>query len=73
MTSAEFAQARQTLGLRNADLARVLDLSPARASQTFSDWLRGVQAIDPARARLIRAYLDGYRPADWPQTQTAAR
>lgn len=66
MTPEEFRTARDALALPSADLARLLGVSPARATQTFSDWGRGVTAIDPARVRLLRAYLDGYRPADWP-------
>jgi DNA-binding transcriptional regulator YiaG len=66
MTPAEFQQARQLLGLSNAQLARMLGLSPARATQTFSDWANDVRTMDESRARLLRAYLDGYRPADWP-------
>lgn len=66
MTPAEFQEARHTLGLPAADLARLLGISPTRATQTFSDWVRGVRQIDPARVLLLRAYLDGYRPADWP-------
>ena len=68
MTPKEFQKARQSLGLSAPDLARVLGISPARATQTFSDWFRGVKPMDAARARLMRAYLDGYRPDDWPTT-----
>lgn len=66
MTPEEFQQARQSLGLPAADLARLLGVNPTRATQTFSDWARGVRSIDKGRARLLRAYLDGYRPDDWP-------
>ncbi|WP_284262494.1 helix-turn-helix domain-containing protein [Roseicyclus amphidinii] len=66
MNSAEFQQARQTLGLPAADLARMLGVSSERAVQTFSDWANGRRQIDQGRARLLRAYLDGYRPPDWP-------
>jgi DNA-binding transcriptional regulator YiaG len=66
MTPEDFQQARQSLGLSAPDLARVLGVSPTRARQTFSDWSRGAKTMDPARARLVRAYLAGYRPPDWP-------
>lgn len=66
MTPAEFARARQELGLRNADLARMLGLSEARAATTFWQWAAGRRRIDPAHALLMRAYLNGYRPPDWP-------
>lgn len=66
MTPAEFQAARQSLGLPDRDLARLIEVSEARATQTFSDWSRGVTGIDRAKARLLRAYLGGYRPPDWP-------
>ena len=70
MTPAEFQQARQSLGLPAPDLARLLGISPPRGVQTFSDWVTGKRNIDPARARLLRAYLDGYRPEDWPEKES---
>lgn len=66
MTPDEFAQARQKLGLRNADLARMLGVAESRATKTFYDWRHGFYPLDAAKARLLRAYLDGYRPPDWP-------
>lgn len=60
-------EARITLGLSTTQLGVMLGLSPARAGQTVSDWTRGVRQMDEGRARLLQAYLDGYRPADWPQ------
>lgn len=63
---AEFLKARQDLGLTDTELAQMLGISPARAHQTFSDWKRGVRKIDKSRQRLLVAYLDGYRPTDWP-------
>lgn len=66
MTPDEFAQARQKLGLRNADLARLLGVAEGRATKTIYDWRHGVYPLDAARVRLLRAYLDGYRPPDWP-------
>ena len=70
MTPAEFTEARRKLGLPAADLAPLIGVSPARAVQTFSDWATGRRQIDAAKALLLRAYLDGYRPADWPVTDT---
>ena len=67
MTPEQFQQARQSLGLPDPDLARMLGVSPRRSAQTFSDWKRGVKDMDEGRARLLQAYLDGYRPQDWPQ------
>lgn len=67
MTPDEIKSARTVLGLNNADLATMLDISPTRAKQTISDWITGKRQMDGARGRLLRAYLAGYRPDDWPQ------
>lgn len=66
MTPDQIRQARQTLGLSPSDLGRMLGVSPTRAIQTLSDWQNGRRIMDEGRARLLRAYLDGYRPSDWP-------
>jgi transcriptional regulator with XRE-family HTH domain len=63
MTAAEIRAAREALGLSQAALARVLGYgSAARVSELE----RGARGASPAVARLLAAYLDGYRPADWP-------
>lgn len=72
MTPAEIKQARQSLGLSVADLARMLDTDPQtvrRMEQTedASTFRRPA----PRMERLIAAYLSGYRPADWPTTCAA--
>ena len=61
-------QARAALGLSAVDLVRMLGVSPDRARQTLSDWRTGRRQMDEARARLLAAYLSGYRPPDWPTT-----
>ena len=63
MTPAEIAAARATLGLTQAQLAGVMGL---RGSATVSDWERGAKPANPQNIRLLQAYLDGYRPPDWP-------
>lgn len=67
MTPAKFQEARRKLGLPASDLGRMLGISPQRAVQTFSDWATGRRDMDEARARLMSAYLSGYRPDDWPE------
>lgn len=73
MNGNEIKAAREALGLKNADLAAMLDITPARATQTISDWVTGRQQMDGARARLLRAYLAGYRPDDWPHDKARQR
>lgn len=63
MTPAAFAEARKSLGLTQAQLAATMGLS---AREILARWETGAHAIPPTAARLLQAYLDGYRPADWP-------
>lgn len=63
MTPDEIRAARQQLGLTQAHLARVLG---------YGDHMRvheietGKRTPSDAVVRLLRAYLAGYRPDDWP-------
>lgn len=66
MTPTDIKQARQSLGLTQDQLAAVMGL---RGKQTISEWERGVRNADAANVRLLQAYLDGYRPKDWPETR----
>lgn len=67
MTPAEIKEARQSLGLTGGQLAPLLGYSARRAEQAMSEIESGKTMNDAAR-RLLQAYLDGYRPADWPVT-----
>jgi transcriptional regulator with XRE-family HTH domain len=59
----EIRVARLRLGLTQAQLAPLLGYSDvARVSELE----RGVRQPGDAVLRLLRAYLDGYRPPDWP-------
>lgn len=66
MTPKAFSQARAKLQLTMAELAPLLgydgDLGRAQISLMES----GERTIRPAQERLLQAYLDGYRPKDWP-------
>lgn len=37
-----------------------------RGKAAISEWERGVRLPDGRSMRLLHAYLDGYRPPDWP-------
>ena len=65
MTPAEIRAARKTLALTQGQLAAVLHLGK-RGQSTVSEWERGVKSPSAQTVLLLRAYLDGYRPADWP-------
>lgn len=71
MTPAEIIQARLALGLSRAQLAALLDLkTPQDVQRMEMPEAASTHRRPPVRAvRLIRAYLAGYRPADWPTPQ----
>lgn len=63
MNPSEFKEARLSLGLTQKQAAQVLGYSHhARVSSVE----RGERKAGGAVIRLLRAYLDGYRPKDWP-------
>lgn len=67
MTSNDIKEARRKLGLSISDMAKALetDVSTVRKMELPE---ASAQHRLPARrmVRLIRAYLDGWRPTDWP-------
>lgn len=63
VTPAEVRAARETLALTQGQLAVVMGL---RGPAAVSEWERGVKHPDGRSVRLLHAYLDGYRPDDWP-------
>jgi DNA-binding transcriptional regulator YiaG len=67
MTPSEIKSARRQLGLTVADLARLLDTD----AQTIRRMEQSPEANTfrkpaPRMVRLVDAYMDGYRPTDWP-------
>ena len=72
MNPAEIKEARHKLGLSAAQFATLLDTDPQtiRRMEQRPD-ASTFRKPSPRMVRLIRAYLDGYRPADWPDKQEA--
>jgi DNA-binding transcriptional regulator YiaG len=68
MDHTEIKAARQALGLSLSQFAAVLDTDPTTTRRLEMD-PRHSTARQPAprMVRLVTAYLDGYRPADWPE------
>jgi DNA-binding transcriptional regulator YiaG len=67
MTPAEIDEARRKLGLSVSELARMLDTDQQTVRRWRLDRSASTWRPMPARAvRLLRAYLDGHRPEDWP-------
>ena len=68
MTSAEIKAVRQWLGITVSQLAVLLDTDPQTIRRMEqSETSNTFRKPAPRMVRLLRAYLDGYRPADWPQ------
>jgi DNA-binding transcriptional regulator YiaG len=61
MTKDDFRASRRALGLTQEALARLI----GRTRRNIQQWESGERPVDGAAARLVRAYLDGYRPDDW--------
>lgn len=67
MTPFEIRNARLRLGLTQAELARLLDTDGQTVRRMEMDSSASTARAPAVRmVRLIRAYLDGYRPDDWP-------
>lgn len=68
-TPDEFRQAQHALGLSDAQMAAMLGMENADNVRRFKVTKHGApshRAVKPWTARLLQAYLDGYRPPDWP-------
>ena len=63
MNPAELQQARQSLGLTQSQLAPLLGYSN---KTRISELEVGTRKPGAAVVLLLRAYLAGYRPDDWP-------
>jgi DNA-binding transcriptional regulator YiaG len=60
--------ARQALGLSLSQFAAVLDTDPTTTRRLeMAPHNSTARQPAPRMVRLVTAYLDGYRPADWPE------
>lgn len=68
MTPEDFRQAQHKLGLSDMQLAAMLGCDPVhvRRMKVRDSELGSHRPVRPHHARLLQAYLDGYRPSDWP-------
>jgi transcriptional regulator with XRE-family HTH domain len=66
--AAEIRAARGKLGLTQGQLAAVMGVR----GPTISEWETGKRSPSDTSTRLLRAYLDGYRPIDWPACSAPA-
>lgn len=67
MTPADFKKARETLGLTGHQFGILLGYEDSKNLRTQIHKMEtGDRPIRGAQARLVTAYLEGYRPKDWP-------
>lgn len=67
MTPTDFREARHKLGLSVKDMAALLDTDPLSIRRIeMGEDRSSSRRPAPRMARLVRAYLDGWRPEDWP-------
>jgi transcriptional regulator with XRE-family HTH domain len=59
-------EARRQLGLSLEDMASMLGYEGEHRRQLMHRIEIGERALREPQRRLIAAYLEGYRPADWP-------
>ena len=64
-TAADFKAGRKLLGLSQTEMAAMCGCT----LRSVQNWEGGEYAVSDHAARLMQAYLDGYRPADWPKAQ----
>lgn len=65
MSGAEVRAAREALGLSVTALAALLGMTMHHLSDIERE-AKG-KRLSATAQRLLQAYLDGYRPADWPR------
>ncbi len=70
MNHTEIKAARQALGLSLSQFAALLDTDPTTTRRLEMDPRHSTARVPaPRMVRLVRAYLDGYRPNDWPEAR----
>jgi DNA-binding transcriptional regulator YiaG len=70
MTPLGIKEARQTLGLTVRQFAAILETDGQTVRRMEMDQAKSTARTPAVRmVRLIQAYFDGYRPADWPEKE----
>lgn len=70
MSPQQLKQARHTLGLTLEQMAAMLGYKGRNLRAMGYDLESGRKDVREPQRRLIEAYLDGYRPPDWPNPDT---
>lgn len=66
MTPEQFRKARHKLGLTLEQMGTMLGYEPDSAKSHVHHMEAGKRGVHGYHERLVRAYLEGYRPKDWP-------
>ena len=66
MTPTDIKAARTALGLTLVQCADLLGYEGEQRRSMMHRLETGARDLRPAQERLLRAYLAGYRPPDWP-------
>lgn len=66
MTPDQIKTARHQLGLTLTQLAAMLGYQGNHARVQMDDLETGRRPLRECQKRLLQAYLEGYRPRDWP-------
>ena len=66
MTKDQIVEARRKLGLTLEQMATVLGYLGEQRRHMMWDIETGRRPLREPQRRLVQAYLEGYRPGDWP-------
>ena len=67
MTPEQFKAARNSLGLSGNQMGQMLGYQGDHIRVQINRMETGAKPIRNVQARLMNAYLSGYRPDDWPE------
>ncbi|MEP5730819.1 MAG: helix-turn-helix domain-containing protein [Sulfitobacter sp.] len=67
MTSEEFKEARQKLGLTLTQIAVILDTDPRTIRKWEATQGTNARSPNPVAARVVTWMLNGFRPPEWPK------
>lgn len=70
MTPDQIHEARHKLGLSLTELGLLLGYQGLHVRVQMDDLETGRRPLRECQRRLLVAYLEGYRPRDWPNTPT---
>ena len=67
MTPQEFKEARKALGLKQREMADILNVSQRTVRSWEQDNGIGQRPVNATTARVVEWLLNGFRPPQWPK------